>query len=434
MAVDGPWGAFGGLVSSVSEAGTPFQPKILLQVGVVQVVDGVAVKGKVIYRFPSFRGEVAIASLPFRAIDPARPPEDLVAAGEAALRFCGTGTYAQYSGDLVQDSYWGSRRFRGEGRVIVDSVHFRQIQPDVWSTCASGSPLEGMERWQGQSSPTPANASSIAWMVWPWLYGFSMRSKRWGRMNAAQMAPVEWRDDAFDLLVLDGGVKDRLRRLVSHHGVNEGFRDIVADKGGGLVVLLSGAPGQGKTTLAESIAEVLRRPLYSVGVGELGACVEDMENALRNLLDVAAAWKAVVLIDEVDIFLQARDGADVARNAMVAVFLRMLEYQDGVMFLTTNRSSNLDGAVSSRIAVHFRFPEADAVKQARVWSNLLGKAGVPDAARQAILAMDKPAMNAREIKSAVRHAMTLARSEGAEVSPAHVAEFLSIRDLEVGGP
>ena len=69
-----------------------------------------------------------------------------------------------------------------------------------------------------------------------------------------------------------------------------------------------------------------RRPLYIVGAGDLGTSATSVERALISIFNLAAAWKAVVLIDEADVFLEQRGTHDLDRNAMVAVFLRQLEY------------------------------------------------------------------------------------------------------------
>ncbi|KAJ7099777.1 hypothetical protein C8R44DRAFT_642185 [Mycena epipterygia] len=58
---------------------------------------------------------------------------------------------------------------------------------------------------------------------------------------------------------------------------------------------------------------------------------------------------AAVLIDEADVFLEERGTASIERNAMVAVFLRQLEYFQRVLFLTTNRVKQFNPAFQSRI-------------------------------------------------------------------------------------
>lgn len=60
-------------------------------------------------------------------------------------------------------------------------------------------------------------------------------------------------------------------------------------------------------------------------MGELGTTVEKLEEKLREILEVAHLWNAVILLDEADIFLEKRSDNDIHRNAMVGIFLRLLE-------------------------------------------------------------------------------------------------------------
>lgn len=56
-----------------------------------------------------------------------------------------------------------------------------------------------------------------------------------------------------------------------------------------------------------------------------------------------------MLLDEADIFLQQRNLEDLQRNALVSVFLRMLEYYEVILILTSNRVGTFDEAFKSRI-------------------------------------------------------------------------------------
>ena len=66
----------------------------------------------------------------------------------------------------------------------------------------------------------------------------------------------------------------------------------------------------------------VKRPLYVVGAGDLGTRAADLDKELQNVFELATAWKAIVLIDEADVFLEQRSLHELERNAMVAVFLR----------------------------------------------------------------------------------------------------------------
>ena len=70
----------------------------------------------------------------------------------------------------------------------------------------------------------------------------------------------------------------------------------------------------------------VRKPLYVVGAGDLGTDAHILDNQLTRIFDLAATWEAIVLIDEADVLLEERSFHDISRNAMVAVFLRQLEY------------------------------------------------------------------------------------------------------------
>lgn len=74
-----------------------------------------------------------------------------------------------------------------------------------------------------------------------------------------------------------------------------------------------------------------------------------MEVQLSRIFQTANHWNALILPDEADVYTERRSKQDVARNKLVSVFLRKLEYCEGIMFLTTNRVSDFDEAIISRI-------------------------------------------------------------------------------------
>ncbi len=192
----------------------------------------------------------------------------------------------------------------------------------------------------------------------------------------------------FDTLVLDEDKKVLLHSLILNKDTP--FNDIIrygylilyctnhcSGKGGGLILLLHGAPGSGKTLTAEAIAESLHRPLYAVSVGELGTNTEILETKLKDILEIASTWNSITLLDEADIFLEKRHDNDVMRNAMVGIFLRLLEYYQGILFLTTNRVKTFDEAFHSRISVALKYRDLDTPTRVKVWNNLFSLAGSP---------------------------------------------------------
>lgn len=82
---------------------------------------------------------------------------------------------------------------------------------------------------------------------------------------------------------------------------------------------------------------MLQCPLYMASAGELGTEPRFLEVELQKILDICHSWGAILLLDEADVFLEKRNMQDIHRNALVSIFLRQLEYFQGILFLTTNR-------------------------------------------------------------------------------------------------
>jgi hypothetical protein len=173
----------------------------------------------------------------------------------------------------------------------------------------------------------------------PVVLGFAFAEKLWLEFTVSGIKDIVWNEGAYESLVLEGNTKEIVKALVESHKYHpaESIDDVIQGKGKGLVAVLHGPPGTGKTLTAEGISELLKCPLYMVSAGELGTDPRTLEGELQKILDIAHAWGAVLLLDEADVFLEKRTIQDIHRNALVSIFLRLLEYFQGILFLTTNR-------------------------------------------------------------------------------------------------
>ena len=82
------------------------------------------------------------------------------------------------------------------------------------------------------------------------IRGFGFHDKKWRNLNVEDIRPVEWKKDAFrERLVLDTDKKDFIEALVMVYIANSNptTTDIIEGKGKGLIILLHGGPGTGKT-------------------------------------------------------------------------------------------------------------------------------------------------------------------------------------------
>jgi SpoVK/Ycf46/Vps4 family AAA+-type ATPase len=204
----------------------------------------------------------------------------------------------------------------------------------------------------------------------PTVLGYSFACKRWGRFQTENFAEIVWSTRAFDHLVLSEEKKALIQSLVFADSAGM-ITDVIARKAGGSTILLHGKPGTGKTLTAEAAAEMGRKPLMVVSAAELGDTAPQLEAYLQNVLDVCKTWRAILLIDEAELFLEARSLGNINRNAVVSVFLRLLEYHQEVIFLTTNYVTRLDAAFMSRISVAIKYVDLDKTAREEIWERFL---------------------------------------------------------------
>jgi len=312
--------------------------------------------------------------------------------------------------------------FTETGRIIIDRKTFEQDHPS------------GIISKRALSSLDTA-------LCPPYVLGFSCARKDWCRYYVTNLAPVPWKPNAFDSLILPASQLRLIRALVTSHTFPTSARDEDQQKGKGLVCLLHGPPGSGKTLTAECAAETTQKALIRASISELNKHDSPwfFEHELTRVLRLATTWKAIVLLDEADVFLEARgdDAHDAAnRNALVAVFLRHLEYFSGICFLTTNRIQVFDAAMKSRVHLALGYKEPDSTARLRIWIQSLATKNVVSleddqgeqlAVQAAAEKLCKEQLNGREISNAIHTAGTLARYAEEKLAMKHIEEVLGVR-------
>lgn len=218
---------------------------------------------------------------------------------------------------------------------------------------------------------------------------FIFRKRCWSYLDVDLLRQIDKSEDAansgFNDLVIPDTYRDLLISVIESYSPNSKLRrdasqpkissqmDIVRGKGRGLIILLHGPPGVGKTSTAETIAAYTKRPLYVLTSGDIGLTSSDIEANLSYHFNLASSWGCIMLIDEADVFLMKRDWHDIERNALVSVFLRVLEYYSGILFLTTNRTGVIDEAFKSRMHLYLRYPSIDLNSTKLIWGKLLDR-------------------------------------------------------------
>ncbi|KAM0302826.1 hypothetical protein ACHAO8_011542 [Botrytis cinerea] len=266
------------------------------------------------------------------------------------------------------------------------------------------------------------------------IFGFHMQDKKWVNLQVALTEEVVWHEESFESLVIDPEAKELIIALITNKLEAERNTDVIPGKGNGLIILLHGGPGTGKTLTAESVAEIAKKPLYRVTCGDIGTTASDVEKVyLDTVLTLGKMWKCVVLLDEADVFLEQRSLADLERNALVSVFLRVLEYYDGILILTSNRVGTFDEAFKSRIQLALHYDDLKPNQRKKIWQNFIARLEATESDSVDITnllhhidELAKPEMNGREIRNAVTTARQLALHKSEKMNSAHLKHVIRV--------
>ncbi len=253
------------------------------------------------------------------------------------------------------------------------------------------------------------NRGNNQWHL-PFVRVFSLDRKTYCYADIDDLVLHKYQEGVLETLVLPDEMTAVLRQVFDAP-IDQLFGDFLDGKSGGMIVLASGTTGVGKTMTAEVFANHTKRPLYVLEMGELGTTLASVEDNLRKVFRRAARWNAVLLFDEADVFMAQRDD-NLERSAIVGVFLRLLDYYHGLMFLTSNRPDVIDKAFKSRITLHLEYPDLDRARRLRIWNTMLAKAGIT--LNGDIDGVPDVELNGRQIRNMVRLVRVL---HGTTVTP-----------------
>jgi ATP-dependent Lon protease len=137
-----------------------------------------------------------------------------------------------------------------------------------------------------------------------------LRTRRWATFDIDRLEEIPHNEKGWDNLVIDDYIKETVLALVTNHErqadaektTNGGLSsvDLVQGKGRGLIILLHGEPGVGKTSTAECVAAYTKRPLFPITCGDIGDKADTVETNLEKNFQLAHKWGCVLLLDEAE--------------------------------------------------------------------------------------------------------------------------------------
>jgi hypothetical protein len=402
---------------------------------------------EVIKRVFSYTGGRLLSELGLFAVVPGKETAALTVRGQRMLDMFGGKEFAHllYNGDYTyyNAAFRAWVRSSIRGRIMID------VRMSVSVAGGGGLSSHNDDALMKYEVPHERYQDRLFLMM-PYISGYDLHChKRWGKFHVDYMSPIQWNDTAFDRLILpnlpatdadddddadetedvaDRGSSNSNTRRTVHNPTKDAIqslvenfsqgahRDLIEGKNSGLNGLLRGPPGLGKTLLAEVTAEHLKRPLMYISAGSLGLTATTIETQFQRFVDLSKRWSAILLIDEVDCFIERRSPDALERNAIVGCFLQILERQTGIVFMTTNRSADIDHAVHSRLHFLIDFDALTTSVRTTIWRNMLSDAHHPHAATVGRRIVRNTVLNGRQLRSLFNIASSLARRDSLDAS------------------
>lgn len=234
-----------------------------------------------------------------------------------------------------------------------------------------------------------------------------------------------WNPNVFDILEINQDHKDIITGSIQNYQSSINDKGI-SNKNDGLIFLLNGPPGIGKTLTAEAVSEYLKKPLYKITIGDLGKNPDYLESNLGTILDRTEKWNAILLIDEADVFLEKRSASKMDQNFYVSVFLRLLEYYNGVLFLTSNRGDDIDEAFLSRVTIPIFYENLDSAQRYNIWSKLLETNNINLSEKDRKEIAEVP-LNGRQIKNIAKLAIWMSASKNKPLSASDILKTAKVQ-------
>lgn len=139
-------------------------------------------------------------------------------------------------------------------------------------------------------------------------------------------------------------------------------------------ILLTGAPGSGKTEFVKHLAATLGRPLLMRRASDLKSkWVGETEQNIAAAFREAREKRAILFFDEVDTFLDSRESVQQGHEkSMVNEVLQQMESFGGVFVGTTNFKDLLDPAVARRFTFKVELDYLDVDGRCVFWKRFFG--------------------------------------------------------------
>jgi len=214
-------------------------------------------------------------------------------------------------------------------------------------------------------------------------------------------------------------------------------------QGRGLLALLCGPPGTGKTMSAQVIARALGVDLFRIDLAAVvSKWVGETSRNIDRLLARAARLDVVLLFDEADALFGRRtevnDANDRFANTDTGYLLQAIESYRGVALLATNRKGDVDPAFLRRLRYVLDYPLPEEPERRRMWHRMVEELAGRARAVELRGELDRLAaaveVTGAQIKYAVLSAVFASRRDARPVDGPHLVRGLERELAKEGRP
>lgn len=200
-------------------------------------------------------------------------------------------------------------------------------------------------------------------------------------------------------------------------------------RGRGLVALLAGPPGTGKTMAAQVIAGELGLDLVRIDLASLvSKYIGETAKNLQRLFAQIVGMNAVLFFDEADALFakrtEVKDSQDRHANADTNYLLQQLEEFEGIAVLSTNKKANIDPAFVRRLRYVLDFSLPRSSERLAIFESMIqqlvpeGQAALPPAVLPALA--ESFELSGAQIKLSVLGALFVAQRAGSSLTVEHL--------------
>jgi len=313
-------------------------------------------------------------------------------------------------------------QFWGQGNIqILDGMPPPSEQPIV--------ERESEDEDDGDDADFEEATNKVALPIHPYLRVFDLNRHEWLVIHQDNLEDYPWDKTLGEKLILKEEDKRLINLLIN--STSERTEDIIKGKMAGVIILATGVPGVGKTLTAEVLSEMIERPLYNVQCSQLGLDVAEIEKNLEKILARAARWNSILLMDEADVYIRKR-GEDIHQNAIVGVFLRLLEYYRGVIFMTSNRGDEVDDAIISRATAWVKYEKPDAKMLRTIWRTLSTQYGITFSEDELdeLITLFPEGLSGRAVRNILKLAKMLITGDNKKIGPSTIKNVAKYQSLD----